>query len=194
MTQSLPSHERAQAAIRNAGRRGTGIVFAVMVTVLLVALIFAANQNTVIGWILVAISGAWLVLAAVVVLAFSRSAKRLGSAVDSARADAAARRADASGGAVVVDEDVHARHLKLDHSFKIVQVQVRVIQQELAGSETPDTEMISRALETIEITAHNGRDMLADHVGRSRSEDPRNTDTDQDDNGGGETISGDIVR
>lgn len=193
MTQSLPPTERAHAALRNASRRGTGIIFAVMITVLLVALLFAANQNSVIGWILVVIAGAWLLLATVVVIVFARGARRLGSAVDSARADAAARRAGDSQGAVVVDEDTHTRNLKLDHSFKIVQVQVRVVQQQMDAGEAADADMVARALETIEITAHNGRDMLAEHVGRTRSSENPTTHT-NDDDGGPTTIEGDLSR
>ncbi|WP_202923024.1 hypothetical protein [Nesterenkonia haasae] len=188
MSNSLPSPQRAHEALRNAGRRGTSIVFAVMITVLLVALIFAANENDIIGWILVVIAGGWLLLATVVVTAFSRSAKKFGQAVDSARADVAAQRGPNSGGTAVVDEDTHTRHLKLDHSFKIVQVQTRVIQQELAKDQEADTEMVDRALETLEITAHNGRDMLAEHVGR------KTKNRDQHDDGQGETIEGDVVR
>lgn len=188
MTNSLSSPQRAQEALRNAGRRGTGIVFAVMITVLLVALIFAANENEIIGWILVVIAGGWLLLATAVVLAFSRSAKKFGQAVDSARADVAAQRAPGSGGTAVVDEDTHTRNLKLDHSFKIVQVQTRVIQQELAKGQETDTEMVDRALETLEFTAHNGRDMLAEHVGRKKK------NRGGKDDGGSETIEGDVVR
>ena len=186
MTDSLPPAERAQSALRNAGRRGTGIAFAVMITVLLVALLFAANENDIIGWILVVIAAGWLLLATIMVLTFRRGARKIGDAVDSARAGAAAQRSDNSGAAVVVDEDTHARNLKLDHSFKVVQVQVRVVQQELAKGEKADTEVVSRALETTEMTAHNGRDMLSDQVGgqqKSRS---------SEDDGG--TISGDVVR
>lgn len=186
VTQSLPS---PQQALQNAGRRGTGIAFAVMITVLLVALIFAANQNEIIGWILVVIAGGWLLLAAVLVLTFRRGAQKLGAAVDSARADAAGQRSDRSGGTAVVDEDAHTRNLKLDHSFKIVQVQTRVITQELAKAEAADTAMVERALETIEITAHNGRDMLAEHVGRKKKNDDAGSP--DGDNG---TIEGDVVR
>ncbi|MGO1523474.1 MAG: hypothetical protein ACTHV8_07265 [Nesterenkonia sp.] len=186
MTESTPPAERAQTALRNAGRRGTGIAFAVMITVLLVALLFAANQNDIIGWILVAIAAGWLLLATILVLTFRRGARKFGDAVDSARAGAAAQHSDNSGAAVVVDEDTHARNLKLDHSFKIVQVQVRVIQQEMAKGTDADAEMIDRSLETTESTAHNGRDMLADLVGREK----KSTDTDDD----GGTIAGDIVR
>ena len=186
MTEYTPPAERAQTALRNAGRRGTGIAFAVMITVLLVALLFAANQNDIIGWILVAIAAGWLLLATILVLTFRRGARKFGDAVDSARAGAAAQHSDNSGAAVVVDEDTHARNLKLDHSFKIVQVQVRVIQQEMAKGTDADAEMIDRSLETTESTAHNGRDMLADLVGREK----KSTDTDDD----GGTIAGDIVR
>ena len=50
--------------------------------------------------------------------------------------------------------------MKLDHSFKIVQVQVRVVEQERAKGEASDQDTIRRALETIEITATNARDMI----------------------------------
>lgn len=193
MSNSLPSAERAQEALRHAGRRGTGIVFAVMVTVLLVALVFAANQNEIIGWIIVVIAGGWLLLALTVVIIFSRGARKLGNAVDSARADAAAHRSAASGGTAVVDEDTHGRNLKLDHSFKIVQVQVRVIQQELAkGTESSDTEMVERSLETMEITAHNARDMLAEHVGRKKQDDDAAPNDPPDPEDG--TIEGEVLK
>jgi hypothetical protein len=52
------------------------------------------------------------------------------------------------------------RDLKLDHSFKIVQVQIRVVEQERAKGEAADPDTIRRALETIEITATNARDMI----------------------------------
>jgi len=167
--QSLPTGSRSDAKdpLRNFGRRTSGLSLAVMITVLLVALVFAANQNDVIGWIIAVVAGGWLILATVLVVSVRSGAKKFGETLDSARADAASRRSDASGGTVVVDEDTHARNLKLDHSFKIVQVQKRVITQELAKGSEADLEMIDRALDTIEMTAGNGRDMLAEHVGRS---------------------------
>ncbi|MBO0596419.1 hypothetical protein I2485_01655 [Nesterenkonia sp. E16_7] len=166
--QSLPTGgaSGAQETLRNFGRRTSGISFAVMITVLLVALIFAANQNDVIGWIIAVVAGGWLLLATVLVISVRSGAKKFGQTLDSARADAASRRADTLGGTAVVDEDTHARNLKLDHSFKIVQVQKRVITQELAKAEEADLAMVERALDTIEMTAGNGRDMLAEHVGR----------------------------
>lgn len=194
---SLPSSgaSRADHAVRNFGRRTSGITFAVMITVLLVALVFAANQNDIIGWIIVVISAGWLLLAAVLVFTVRRASQKVGQTLDSARADAAAQRAGQSGGAVVVDEDTHARNLKLDHSFKIVQVQKRVITQELEKGSEADMEMVDRALDTMEITAANGRDMLADLVGRSERKSGRRQDGGTGpDAGGGETIEGDIVR
>ena len=52
------------------------------------------------------------------------------------------------------------RDTKLDHSFKIAQVQVRVVREQLAAGEGMDREMVDRALETIDITASNARDMI----------------------------------
>ncbi len=52
------------------------------------------------------------------------------------------------------------RDLKLDHSFKIVQVQVRVVDEERAKGATANQDTINRALETIAITATNARDMI----------------------------------
>lgn len=203
------STSRPQDAARSFGRRSSGMTFAVMVTVLLVALIFAANQNDVIGWIIVVISGAWLVLAGILVFSVRRGAQKVGQTLDSARADAAARRTTEGGGTAVIDEDAHQRNMKLDHSLKIVQVQRRVVAQELAKGSEADLEMAERALDTIETTAHNGRDMLADVLGGSGSSGASSADSGasaEEDRGasgderrgrrrgdGPETISGDVV-
>jgi hypothetical protein len=72
------------------------------------------------------------------------------------------------GGTRVVSEGLPAesvRDMKLDHSFKIVQVQVRVVEQERAKGEAADQDTIRRALETIEITATNARDMIKSSAG-----------------------------
>ena len=52
------------------------------------------------------------------------------------------------------------RDLKLDHSFKIVQVQVRVVEDERAKGDAADQDTINRALETIAITSSKARDMI----------------------------------
>lgn len=181
------------------------MTFAVMITVLLVALVLAANQNDVIGWIIAAISAGWLLLAVCVVLFVRRGARKVGETIEHARADQAARNSASGGGTVVVDEDTHTRNLKLDHSFKIVQVQKRVIAEELEKGGEADLEMVGRSLDTIEQTAHNGRDMLADLVGRRGAEQPEKPQGQPESGGSGRsaptggrdddgTISGSVVR
>ena len=67
------------------------------------------------------------------------------------------------GGTRVVAERSQAddvRDLKLDHSFKIVQVQVRVVEEERAKGAAANQDTINRALETIAITSTNARDMI----------------------------------
>jgi hypothetical protein len=70
-----------------------------------------------------------------------------------------------AGGTAVVEEQVAkanaVRDEKLDHSFKIVQVQAKVVRDYLGKDEG----MVERALETIEITAHNGRGMIRKNDG-----------------------------
>jgi hypothetical protein len=143
------------------------LVFIIAFTV---AVIFAANQNDVVGWIVAAIAGAWLALAAFVVFSIQRAAKKAGARLDEAQNafNAATGRAPTAGsvdhgGTRVVSEGRGAesvRDMKLDHSFKIVQVQVRVVEQERAKGDAADQDSIRRALETIEITATNARDMI----------------------------------
>ncbi|KAD3515159.1 hypothetical protein GD627_12745 [Arthrobacter yangruifuii] len=132
----------------------TGIV--VMLIVFLVAVVFAANQNDFIGWAVVIVSLGWLVLATFVVFSV-RSATRKATAK---LAGAAAGLAPA-GGVQVVDESTTVRDQKLDHSFKIIQVQAKVVTDNL----DTNREMVDRALETISITAHNGRGMIKKNDG-----------------------------
>jgi hypothetical protein len=142
----------------------------VFVIAFVVAVIFAANQNDVVGWVVAVIAAFWLALAAFVVFSIQKAAKKAGAKLSEAQNafNAATGRAPSSsaadhGGTRVLSQRTEAdevRDLKLDHSFKIVQVQVRVVEQERAKGESADQETISRALETIEITATNARDMI----------------------------------
>ncbi|MHA7222241.1 hypothetical protein ACX80S_07955 [Arthrobacter sp. RHLT1-20] len=147
---------------------GPGMMLFVIAFV--VAVIFAANQNDVVGWVVAIIAGFWLALAAFVVFSIQKAAKKAGAKLTEAQNafNAAAGRAPSSvstdaGGTrrteVRRDAD-EVRDLKLDHSFKIVQVQVRVVEQERAKGGDSDQDTIRRALETIEITATNARDMI----------------------------------
>jgi hypothetical protein len=163
--------EQPRPAPRGTGwaSKGSGITFAVMVVVLLVALLFAANQNDVIGWLLVAISAGWLVLAVLVVLGVRRGAQSVDRRMKNLSASMAPRAAQQepapAGPAAAPSTGDSMRDTKLDHSFKIVQVQTRVVTGELAKGTAADTDMVARALETIEITAANARDMIKEAAG-----------------------------
>lgn len=134
---------------------------AVMVTVFLVAVVFAANQNDVVGWFVVVISLGWLLLSAFLVFGLKRGADKMTDQLKAATAAAAASRGQASEPvAVVVDEATRNRDMKLDHSFKIIQVQVGVVNEYSAKDGEEAKGMVDRALETIEITASNARDMM----------------------------------
>lgn len=133
---------------------------AVMVTVFLVAVVFAANQNDVVGWFVVVISLGWLLLSAFLVFGLKRGAAKMTDQLKAATAAAASRGQNSEPVAVVVDEATRNRDMKLDHSFKIIQVQVGVVNEYRAKDGEDATGMVDRALETIEITASNARDMM----------------------------------
>jgi len=141
----------------------------VFIIAFVVAVIFAANQNDVVGWVVAIIAAFWLALASFVVFSIQKAAKKATAKLNEAQNafNAATGRAPASGvnsgsTRLVAErrETDEVRDLKLDHSFKIVQVQVRVVEQERAKGAAADQETIRRALETIEITATNARDMI----------------------------------
>ncbi len=142
----------------------------VLIIAFLVAVIFAANQNDVVGWVVAIIAGFWLILASFVVFSIQKAAKKASAKLNEAQDafNAATGRAPSSGSANhgstrlvnARGEADGARDMKLDHSFKIVQVQVRVVEQERAKGASADQDTIRRALETIEITATNARDMI----------------------------------
>jgi hypothetical protein len=146
---------------------GPGLM--ILVTAFVVAVIFAANQNDVVGWVVAIIAFFWLALASFVVFSIQKAAKKAGAKLTEAQnafTTAAGRGPYAAadqGGTRVVAERSQAeevRDLKLDHSFKIVQVQIRVVEEERAKGAAANQDTINRALETIEITATNARDMI----------------------------------
>lgn len=142
----------------------------VFIIAFVVAVIFAANQNDVVGWVVAIIAAFWLALASFVVFSIQKAAKKAGAKLNEAQNafNAAAGRAPSTasadhGGTRLVGvrrEADEVRDLKLDHSFKIVQVQARVVEEERAKGGSADQETIRRALETIAITATNARDMI----------------------------------
>ncbi|MEZ2389868.1 hypothetical protein AB6813_10020 [bacterium RCC_150] len=165
---SVPSSASARSPFK--GFRIGGLGMTVVLIAFLVAVLFAANHNDVVGWVVAVVSFGWLALAAFVVFSIQRAAKRAGAKFTQAQNafNAATGRAPSSsvadqGGTRVVSERSEGeelRDLKLDHSFKIVQVQVRVVEAERAKGDAADQDTINRALETIAITASNARDMI----------------------------------
>ena len=168
--QSLGSSKSSSNPVRAGLFRISGPGLLVLITAFLVAVIFAANQNDVVGWVVAVIALFWLLLASFVVFSIQKAAKKAGAKLNEAQSafNAAAGRAPGrgsadQGGTRLVRERGEAeeiRDMKLDHSFKIVQVQVRVVEQERAKGAAADQDTIRRALETIEITATNARDMI----------------------------------
>ncbi|MET4619777.1 hypothetical protein ABIE18_001213 [Arthrobacter sp. 2762] len=152
------------------GFRIGGLGMTVVIIAFVVAVIFAANQNDFVGWVVAVVAFGWLALATFVVFSIRRAARRAGAKLSEAQAafNSATGRAPSSssadsGGTRVVAERSQAdevRDLKLDHSFKIVQVQVRVVDEERAKGAAANQDTINRALETIAITATNARDMI----------------------------------
>jgi len=133
------------------------LAMSVMVIVLLVAVVFAANSNEIVGWFVVVISAGWLLLAAFMMFGLKRGADKINTSLREATAAATPR---AQSGSVVVDESTSQRDMKLDHSFKIVQVQARVVSEQREAKGPESEAMIDRALETIQMTAANARDMI----------------------------------
>ncbi|TKV28414.1 hypothetical protein FDK12_07030 [Arthrobacter sp. NamB2] len=146
--QSLGSNGRP--AGRGVSMRMGSAGMAVMLVVFLVAVVFAANQNDVVGWLVVIISLGWLLIFAFVVFSLRSAARKAAARL---QGHAGPGGSGQSSAPVAVDR---ARDLKLDHSFKIVQVQVGVVRDYLGKDEG----MVERALETIEITSHNARSMM----------------------------------
>jgi hypothetical protein len=126
---------------------------AIMLVVFLVAVVFAANENDVIGWLVVLISLGWLFIFSYVVLTLRGAARKAAGRINEAQQSFAPGRRGQAGGP---SEAARVRDTKLDHSFKIVQVQVGVVREYLGKDEG----MVERALETIEITSHNARSMM----------------------------------
>lgn len=152
----------------------------IVVIAFIVAVIFAANQNDIIGWMVVVIAGGWLLLSTVSLIMVSRGARAIHKTAQNIGSNIAA----SSAAGNVVDTTDPMRDTKVDHSLKIVEVQKRVITEELAkGIDNADVEMIDRALDTIEMTASNARDMI--NPDRHMKKKPH-TD-------GQNTITGDII-
>ncbi len=152
---------------------GTGTI--VLALVFLVALVFAANSNDVLGWFIAAVALGWLALSTFVYIGMHKAA-RFGAeqvrraqstlaGVNGAGGPPAPAGKKARGTALIDDGSAGIRDLKLDHSFKIIQVQAGLIEEQLGRGTGADSAAMMRALETISITAHNGRGMVSNSGG-----------------------------
>lgn len=141
-----------------------------LAVVFLVALVLAANHNDVLGWVIAVIAFGWLVLATLSYIGLYKVARFGAAQVRQAQSHLAAARGGstvADGGTRLVETGADSvRDLKLDHSFKIIEVQAKVIADHLKEG---DPGQVERALETIVITASNGRGMLGAKEGRPQS-------------------------
>lgn len=138
---------------------GTIIGLAVLVIIFAVALLQAANTNSVLGWILAGIALGWLMLA-VWALSMVRKAARYGrDQVKQAqeRFDSQHGRAPVAGGDAGSGQSL--RDQKLAHGMQVILVQSKVVKEQLAETD-PDAETVRRALETIDMTAANGLNSL----------------------------------
>lgn len=139
----------------------TVIGMAVMVLIFVFAVIQAANEQSVLGWILAAIAFGWLALA-VYALFLVRGTLRFGKSavrkLQSDLADAQLRAPSAGTSAAPATDSM--RDQKLAHSFQIVLVQNKVLKEELEKGEQSDPEVVNRAIDTINFTAKNGMGMV----------------------------------
>lgn len=125
---------------------GAGIGMALLVGLLAWAIFQAANEASVLGWILAGIITAWLGIAVYLLTSVNRTL--------------AAQRKAYEGHAVARAEyeaDVHTE--KLAHSFQICLVQSKVIAEQLEINDANSRDMIDRALDTINFTAKNGMEL-----------------------------------
>ena len=140
---------------------GTLIGLAVLVVIFAVALIQAANSNSLLGWILAGIALGWLMLA-VWALSMVRRAARFGrEQVRQAQEQLQAQHGRAPATAAPAGPGQSLRDEKLAHGMQVILVQSKVVKEQLSSPE-PEPEQIGRALETIDITAANGLRSLRD--------------------------------
>lgn len=138
-----------------------------LVVIFVVALLQAANQNSVLGWVLAAIALGWLLIACFVLWMVRKAAKFGARHIEQAQQDANRRfgRAPMASATAAPAEDRSILDQKLEHSFQIIMVQTRVIAANLPapdGSTPGDREQVDRALDTLAVTASNGMGMVQD--------------------------------
>jgi hypothetical protein len=138
----------------------TVIGMAVLVLIFVFAIIQAANESSVLGWILAAIAGGWLAIA-VYVLFMVRGTLRFGrEAVARMEGEMRGASGRAPAAASSAAEGDSIRDQKIAHSFQIVLVQAKVLSEELEKGADADREVVDRSIDTINLTAKNGMGMV----------------------------------
>lgn len=174
--------------------------------VFIIALVLAANNGNVLSWFLAVVALGWLLLSTFVYIGVVKAA--------SFGAEQVRRAQEVIGGqpspnaATVVEDGVVSdgvRDTKLEHSFKIIEVQVGVLREKLAAvhASEPVSGELAQAMDTIEMTASNGKDMLRGPRAESAREQQRqrqqtrsqqgNEARDRRDSGPEETITGVVI-
>ena len=102
-----------ESSTHRRGLRLTNVVLLVVVIAFIVAVIFAANQNDVVGWMVVAIAGGWLFLSTVSLIMVARGTR----AVHKTAKNFGSNLAAASAGGTAVDASDPMRDTKVDHSL-----------------------------------------------------------------------------
>lgn len=133
---------------------GAGIGMAILVILLIWAIITSANEASVLGWILTAVIAGWLGVAVYLAMTVTRS-------LNVQQDQNAARMRQ------FLEEEDAMLDDKLAHSFQIVLVQSKVIKEEIEKNDSESPAMISRALDTIDVTAQNGMSMVKEAAGKA---------------------------
>ncbi|GGH62609.1 hypothetical protein [Rothia aerolata] len=119
----------------------------ILLALFIVAIISARSEESVLGWIVAGIILAWLGVAVYLASLVNRQAK---SSQQRFEELARSRRAEEDS---MLDD-------KLAHSFQIIQVQTKVIEEQRATPGDDAEGMIDRAIDTIKTTAANGMGMV----------------------------------
>lgn len=125
---------------------GASIGMGILVLLLVWAILQAAHEESVLGWILAGVITAWLGLAIYLLVSVNRTLIAQRKAYE----NHAEKRAE-------YEADVHTE--KLAHSFQICLVQSKVIAEQLEADDVHSRDMIDRALDTINFTAKNGMEL-----------------------------------
>ena len=161
---SSPSQPADTTETPRSGRTalwGTVIGLAVLVVIFAVALLQAANSNSLLGWVLAGIALGWLMLA-VWALSMVRRAAAFGrEQVRQAQEQLQAQHGRAPAATSAAGPGQSLRDEKLAHGMQVILVQSKVVKEQLSSA-APEPEQITRALETIDMTAANGLRSLRD--------------------------------